>query len=92
MMLRSSDNTDQNNEEYHDATGLETPSRSQLLRMLSMVLAEFDERVAEAIRARRLARRRIGQMLQLQTDLNEAPTLRKPRHCAKLRQKFQQVG
>ena len=51
MMLRSSDNTDQNNEEYHDATGLETPSRSQLLRMLSMTLAEFDERVAEAIRA-----------------------------------------
>ena len=51
MMLRSSANTDQNNEEYHDATGLETPSRSQLPRMLSMILAEFDERVAEAIRA-----------------------------------------
>ena len=51
MMLRSSDNTDQNNEEYHDATGLETPSRSQLPRMLSMTQAEFDEQVAEAIRA-----------------------------------------
>ena len=51
MMLRSSDNTDQNNEEYHDATGLETPSRSQVPRMLSMTQAEFDERVAEAIRA-----------------------------------------
>ena len=51
MMLRSSDNRDQNNEEYHDATGLETPSRAQLPRMLSMTLAEFDERVAEAIRA-----------------------------------------
>ena len=52
MMLRSSDNTDQNNEEYHDATGLETPSRAQLPRMLSMTLAEFDERVAEAIKAK----------------------------------------
>ena len=51
MMLRSSDNTDQNNEEYHDPTGLETPSRAQLPRMLSMTLAEFDQRVAEAIRA-----------------------------------------
>ena len=51
MMLRSSDNTDQTNEEYHDATGLETPSRSQLPRMLSVTLAEFDERFAEAIRA-----------------------------------------
>ena len=51
MMLRSSDNTDQNNEEYHDATGLETPSRAQLPPMLSLTLAEFDERVAEAIRA-----------------------------------------
>ena len=51
MMLRSSDNTDQNNEEDHDATGLEIPSRSQLPRMLSMTLAEFYERVAEAIRA-----------------------------------------
>ena len=51
MMLRSSDNTDQNNEEYHDATGLETPSRSQLPRMLSMTQVEFDERVADAIGA-----------------------------------------
>ena len=51
MMLRSSDNTDQNNEEYHDATGLETPSRAQLPPMLSLTLAEFDERAAEAIRA-----------------------------------------
>ena len=51
MMLRSSHNIDQNNEEYHNATGLETPSGSQLPRMLSMTLAEFDERVAEAIRA-----------------------------------------
>ena len=51
MMLRSSDNTDKINEEYHDPTGLETPSRAQLPRMLSMTLAEFDERVAEAIRA-----------------------------------------
>ena len=51
MMLRSSANTDQNNKEYHDATGLETPSRAQLPRMLSMTLTEFDERVAEAIRA-----------------------------------------
>ena len=51
MMLRSSDNTDQNNEEFYDATGLETPSRAQLPRKLSMTLAEFDERVAEAIRA-----------------------------------------
>ena len=34
-----------------DATGLETPSRSQLPRMLSMTQAEFDEQVAEAIRA-----------------------------------------
>ena len=51
MMLRSSDNTDQNNEEYHDATGLQTPSRAQLPRMLSMTFTEFDERVAEAIRA-----------------------------------------
>ena len=51
MMLRSSDNTDQINEEYHDPTGLETPSRAQLPRMLSMTLAEFDERIAEAIRA-----------------------------------------
>ena len=49
MMLRSSDNTDQNNEEYHDATGLETPGRAQQLGILSMTLAEFDERVAEAI-------------------------------------------
>ena len=30
MTLRSSDNTDQNNEEYHDATGLETFSNSFL--------------------------------------------------------------
>ena len=51
MMLRSSDNTVQNNEEYHNATGLETPSRSQLPRMLSMIQAEFEERVAEAMRA-----------------------------------------
>ena len=51
MMLRSSDNTDQNNEEYHDATGLETPSRSQLPRMLIMTQVEFGERVAEATRA-----------------------------------------
>ena len=51
MMLRSPDNIDQINEEYHDPTGLETPSRAQLPRMLSMTLAEFDERVAEAIRA-----------------------------------------
>ena len=51
MMLRSSDNTDQNNEEYHNATKPETPSRSQLPRMLSMTQAEFDEQVAEAIRA-----------------------------------------
>ena len=47
MMIRSSDNTDQNNEEYHDATGLETPSRSQLPRMLFMTQVEFDERVAD---------------------------------------------
>ena len=31
-------------------------------------------------------------MLQHQPDLIEAPAQRKPRHCAKLRQKFQQVG
>ena len=51
MMPRSSDNTDQNNEEYHDPTGLETPSRAQLPRMLSITQVEFNERVAEVIRA-----------------------------------------
>ena len=51
MMLRSSDNTDHYNEEYHHATGLETPTRSQLPPMLSITQVEFDERVAEAIRA-----------------------------------------
>ena len=47
MMLRSSDNTDHYNEEYHHATGLETPTRSQLPPMLSITQVEFDERVAD---------------------------------------------
>ena len=96
MMLRSSDNTDQINEEYHDPSGLETPSRAQLPRMLSMTLAEFDERVAEAIRAQTqnltTSSTANRQMSPLQTDLDEAPMQRKPRHRAKLRQKFQPVG
>ena len=52
MLTRSSGNNDQNVEEFHDATGLETPSRPHVPRMLSMTQEEFDERVAEAIRDR----------------------------------------
>ena len=52
MMLRSSDNNEPNPDDFHMAIGEDTPLRAQAPRLLTMTQAEFEERVAEAIRDR----------------------------------------
>ena len=52
MMTGSSDNIKPNAEDFHVAIGEETLLRAQAPRLLTITQADFEERVAEAIRDR----------------------------------------